>query len=117
MIKRESEMINEIKEQMRGGKGHVELKHIFTKDEVKGNARLCARITINPGNSIGVHKHENEEEIFYIISGKGLIDDNGTKTEVNPGDAVLTGYGDYHSVESIGTEPLVMLAVIIVERR
>ncbi|HHW49427.1 MAG TPA: cupin domain-containing protein [Clostridiaceae bacterium] len=113
MIKRESDMLNEIREQMRGGKGHVEIKHIFAKDELKGNVRLCARITINPGNSIGVHEHVNEEEIFYIISGKGLVNDNGTKAEVNPGDAIVTGYGGYHSIESIGTEPLEMMAVII----
>jgi len=98
MVKREKDMIKEIKEQMRGG---------------KGKARLCAKITINPGSSIGVHEHVGEEEIFYIISGKGLVNDNGTITEVGPGDAVLTGNGASHSVEAVGDEPLVMMAVIL----
>jgi len=113
MIKRAEQMIKEIKEQMRGGKGSVEITHIFKQDELKGKARLCAKITINPGCSIGLHEHVNEEEIFYIIKGKALIDDNGTKQEAGPGDAILTGGGATHAVENTGNEPLEMMAVIL----
>lgn len=113
MIRRAAEMEKEIKEQMRGGKGSVEITHIFKKDELKGKARLCAKLTLNPGCSIGLHEHSGEEEIFYIIRGNGLIDDNGQKTEVGPGDAILTGGGASHSVENIGTEPLEIAAVIL----
>jgi len=42
-----------------------------------------------------------------------LVNDNGTITEVGPGDAVLTGNGASHSVEAVGDEPLVMMAVIL----
>ncbi|MFZ5988315.1 MAG: cupin domain-containing protein [Bacillota bacterium] len=113
MIKRANEMVSEIKEQMRGGKGSVEILHIFKQDELKGKARLCAKITIEPGSSIGLHQHDNEEEIFYIISGKALINDNGTLKEAAAGDSILTGNGDSHAVENIGEEPLEMLAIIL----
>ena len=113
MIRKSSDMVREIKEQMRGGKGSVEITHIFKQDELKGKARLCAKITINPGCSIGLHQHLNEEEIFYIIKGKGLVDDGGQCCEVTSGDSILTGNGASHSIENIGTEPLEMLAVIL----
>jgi len=113
MVKRAEEMIKEIKEQMRGGKGSVEITHIFKQDELKGKARLCARITINPGCSIGVHQHVDEEEIFYVISGKGLVNDDGTEKEVTAGDAILTGGGASHAIENIGDDPLVLFAVIL----
>lgn len=113
MIKREKDMIKEIKEHMRGGKGSVELLHIFKQDELKGKARLCARITLTPGSSIGLHEHVDEEEIFYIISGNGSLNDNGTTIKVGAGDAVITGNGASHSVEAVGEEPLVMMAVIL----
>jgi len=64
MVKREKDMIKEIKEQMRGGKGSVELLHIFRQEELKGKARLCAKITINPGSSIGVHEHVVRKKYF-----------------------------------------------------
>lgn len=113
MIKRAEDMLCEIKEQMRGGKGSAEIMHIFNQDELKGKARLCAKITLEPGSSIGMHQHVDEEEIFYIIAGKGLVNDNGTQKEVNAGDSVLTGNGGSHSIECIGNEPLQMLAVIL----
>lgn len=113
MIKRANEMVKEIKEQMRGGKGSVEILHIFKQEELKGKARLCAKITIAPGSSIGLHQHDNEEEIFYIISGKGLVNDNGNVSEVVAGDSIITGNGASHSVENTGTDPLEMMAVIL----
>ncbi|AEV68877.1 cupin domain-containing protein [Acetivibrio clariflavus] len=113
MIKRADEMVKEIKEQMRGGKGSVEILHIFKQEELKGKARLCAKITINPGCSIGLHQHDNEEEIFYVVKGKGTVDDNGTLSEVKAGDAILTGNGASHAVENTGDEPLEMIAIIL----
>lgn len=113
MIKRAEEMVKDFNEQMRGGKGTVEVMHIFKQNELKGRARLFAKITINPSCSIGLHKHENEEEIFYVIRGWGQVDDNGVKNRINAGDALITGDGASHSVENIGNEPLELMAVIL----
>ena len=114
MIRNANEMIREIKDQMRGGKGSVELTHIFKQDEFKGKARLIAKITINPGCSIGFHEHVSEEEIFYILEGKGISNDNGIEREVSAGDATLTGDGASHSIENHGDTPLQLLAIILV---
>ncbi|HOV25009.1 MAG TPA: cupin domain-containing protein [Pseudobacteroides sp.] len=113
MIRRGSEMVKEIKEQMRGGKGSVEITHFFSQDEIKGKARLIAKISLNPGCSIGVHEHVNEEEIYYILKGKALVDDNGKKYELNAGDASLTLGGESHLIENIGDEVLEFVAVIL----
>jgi len=112
MIKRANEMVKEIKEEMRGGKGSVELTHIFMQDELTGKARLCARIKLNPGCSIGLHVHENEEEIYYIIKGNGLVNDNGVESKVFEGDSILTG-GASHSIENTGDEILEMIAIVL----
>lgn len=98
---------------MRGGKGSVELMHVFKTEEMTGKARLFAKITLNPGCSIGMHEHDKEEEICYVISGKGIINDNGIITELNPGDASITGNGASHSIENNGSEPLVFIAVVL----
>lgn len=113
MIKKSSEMLKEIKEQMRGGKGTVEITHIMNQNDLRGKARLCAKITIEPGCSIGYHQHDQEEEIFYIIKGKGVVNDNGLIFEMNVGDSVITGDGASHSIENTGNETLELLAVIL----
>ena len=94
MVRTADEMAAEIREKMRGGAGKVRIKHIFKPGEVKGKVRLIAEITLPAGASIGYHIHENEEEIFYFISGQGEVDDNGGRRQVGPGDAMLTAVQD-----------------------
>ena len=57
--------------------------------------------------------HEGEEEIFYILSGDGLLTEQGVSSHVGPGDAVLTGGGGGHSIENQGELPLEILATIL----
>jgi mannose-6-phosphate isomerase-like protein (cupin superfamily) len=114
MIKKSSEMLKELKDQMRGGKGTIEITHIMNQTDLKGQARMFAKITIEPGCSIGYHEHAKEEEIYYIIKGKGVVNDNGSIYEMNIGDSVITGNGASHSIENTGKETLELLAVILV---
>ncbi len=113
MIKKPCDMEKELKELMRGGKGSVEVTHIFKQEELKGKCRLCARLSINPGSSIGLHEHVGEEEIFYILSGSGIFTDNGVQKRVNAGEGLLTVGGEHHSIENDGEESLVLMAIIL----
>lgn len=113
MTKREVDMISELKENMRGGDGQVELIHAFNKEDFTGKCRLFAKITIGPGSSIGPHVHDAEEEVYYIISGIATANDNGTMVTLYPGDALKTGGGEHHAISNNGDEPLVFIAVIL----
>ena len=113
MIREQGKYRSEERKEMRGGSGSVRIEHLFEcGTEMLSPARLCGRLTLEPGCSIGFHRHENEEELFFIIRGEAEIDDNGTVKKVSAGDAVLTGNGAGHAVRNIGTSPLEILAVI-----
>lgn len=114
MVKRITDMEKEVRERMRGGTGSIEILHIFRPAELKGKVRLLARMRLPPGSSIGYHMHEGEEEIFYILSGVGLVTEQGVSSPVGPGDAVLTGGGGGHSLQNKGVEPLELIATILV---
>ncbi len=113
MKKQPKDMVHEIKEQMRGGDGQVELLHVFTQDELRGRCRLFAKVTLQPGCSIGAHVHDQEEEIYYLLEGVAEADDNGTPVTLKPGDALVTGGGQSHAIANRGTVPMVMMAVIL----
>lgn len=113
MIRRNGTYPVDERSEMRGGKGTVRIEHMWSKDEMKGKTRLFAKLTLVPGSSIGFHEHGGEEEIFVILKGKGRIQDGDEVAEVGPGDTILTGNGAGHAVESIGDEPLEMVAVIV----
>ena len=66
-----------IVQNMRGGEGSVQL--VKYADDVNS----VVRITIKKGSSIGWHIHEGDQEIIYVISGKGICieDDEESKSQ------------------------------------
>lgn len=113
MIKRDGQYQVEIKEKMRGGEGAVRIEHLWTPgDEMKANNRLFAKLILEPGSSIGFHRHDNEEEVFYVVKGRAEADDDGKVSLLNPGDTILTGGGAGHAIKSVGDTALELLAVI-----
>ena len=98
---------------MRGGTGKITVRHYLKPEEIKARTRLCAELVIPPGASIGQHDHTDEDEIYLIQKGRGVMTDGGKEFEVGPGDAILTGQGASHSVRNTGAEDLIITAVII----
>lgn len=113
MIRNGKDKSVEVREDMRGGRGKVFIAHLWKNDEMNaGCCRMAAEITIPPGNSIGFHRHEEEEEIFYIISGIADFDDDGRVVRLAPGDTTLTSAGSGHAIANAGRDDLVVMAVI-----
>lgn len=114
MLKKQDDFIKDVRTDMRGGKGDAVIEHIL-KDNMPANCRLVAKITLEPGCSIGYHVHTGETELFFMQKGIALINDNGTEVKAYPGDMLSTASGCGHSIENIGDETFEMTAVIILE--
>ena len=65
--------------------------------------------TIPAGVSIGTHLHGTNEEIYYLVSGKGILTYDGTECEMNPGDISLCTPG--HSHAFLALEDCVLIVV------
>ena len=113
MIKKNAERETEVRGRMRGGTGEVTIRHYFKKDEINAACRLCAELVIPPGAGIGPHEHSEEDEVFIIQQGRGIITDEGREQEIGPGDAILTGKGAEHAIRNTGEADLVVTAVIM----
>lgn len=75
--------------------------------------RMFSQADLEVGGEVAYHVHEGEFESYYIISGKGLYNDNGKEIEVNPGTVTFTPSGYGHGIKNIGTEKLVFIALIV----
>ena len=114
MFKQEKNWNPEVRREVRGGHGDVVFNHIYRKGvELNPNMRLFAKLVLKPGCSIGWHVHENEDEIYYILSGTAETDDNGVKRILQAGDSTLTRSGEGHSITALGSEKLELIATII----
>lgn len=114
MVVRPEQRETECRPKMRGGKGEVYVSSLAGTPR-QAHLRLASEILVPAGASIGRHEHSAETEYYYILSGKGLVDDDGALVEVGPGDAILTSDGAAHSVEALPDAPLRMLAFIVTD--
>ncbi|RGY97623.1 cupin domain-containing protein [Clostridium sp. AM58-1XD] len=112
MIKHANDLDTSLLPNLKGGRDTVRVVHILKTEEMHGTGRMFGVQIIPPGGSIGKHVHEGDFETYYILRGKGRINDNGNVQELYPGDMAHCCEGDYHELENIGDEDLAFLAVI-----
>ena len=65
---------------------------------------------LKPGSSIGYHL-QKEDEIYYVISGNGIMEMNGETFPIKPGDAILTRPGSSHGIKPNNNNDLTILIV------
>ncbi len=63
---------------------------------------------LKPGATIGYHLQEIDE-VYYILSGSGVMQMNGKEFPVKPGDAILTRPGSSHGLKQAGSEDLTLM--------
>ena len=113
MIRKAADCKKEYREAMRGGNGTVEITNFATPEELNNKGRLFANITLKAGCSIGYHVHEADSELFYIMKGEALYNDNGTECILQAGDVMICPMGTGHSLANNGEEDLEVCAIIV----
>ena len=89
-----------------GGQGTVKMeKLLHGPEEMLGKGRAYVRHTLNPGVSIGMHRHEGEMETMVIISGKAVHTINGEEQYLEAGDIIAAQPGDTHGIAQTGGMP------------
>ena len=66
---------------------------------------------IAPGIALEPHQHKMEEQVFFILGGKGIIKVGKEQHSVREGDAIYLPPGRDHSLENTGTHPLRFFAI------
>ena len=98
-----------------GTEGTPKMITILDAETMKDKGRLFAKITLQPGDKLGEHKHEGEWEAFYCISGSGMITVDGVAEQLTAGALSFTPSGSSHSIKCLGDEPFVIMALILNE--
>lgn len=95
-----------------GGKGWIHMEHLLLDHQKNPNVKLYAKVTIDVHASIGIHQHIHDSEVYTIISGTGKYHDNGNDIIVTANDVLFCDDGQFHALENIGDEPLILIALI-----
>lgn len=113
MITRSEDIKTEVRVGMRGGTGSAKIT--LLKEHLPSNLRLFGVITLNKGDEIGEHNHVGETEVYYIIAGEAMADDNGQSVVLKKGDSMFTGGGATHSIRNEKEEPMTFIAAIVLD--
>ena len=63
---------------------------------------------LKPGSGIGYHE-QHEDEVYYVLSGRGVMTLDDTRYDVAPGAAILTRTGSSHGLAQVGGDDLVVV--------
>jgi len=116
LITKLQDMRVDVRTNLFGGTGDFYLTHFLEKEHSADTGRLFAHSKLPPGCSIGYHTHTGEFEVYYILSGKALVNDNGQEHILESGDSILTPSGYSHSIANVGEGDLEYIAFIIFDK-
>src|SRR5262245_33814118 len=83
-------------------------------DKTPGMTFVFRKRALKPGAGIGYHE-QKEDEIYYVLSGKGVMTLDDKPHDVTAGTAILTRPGSSHGLKQVGNEDLVVLIAYEIE--
>lgn len=89
-----------------GGEGVLRHISLFDKVDFSSKLRFINYTILPPRTSIGVHKHGNDEEIYVILDGRGLMIVDGEEKEVSAGDIIINKPYGQHGLMNNSDEDL-----------
>ena len=104
MFKAYEMMETAVKHNAQGGEGSPKFRYLFSAEELGNRAELMAVITLEPGESVGVHPHTSN-------GGATMTEDSETRI-LGVGDAEFCADGHTHSIKNHTDKPMRFLAVI-----
>lgn len=67
---------------------------------------------LEPGASIGYHRHEENSEVIFLLSGRGVVRYDDTEETLLPGQVHYCPMGHSHALENRADVPLEFFAVV-----
>lgn len=92
--------IREIQKNCHDGKGEIVFREIFGKSVFKSKLSFFHETVIKPNSTIGNHLHTDNEEIYYVLEGEGVMIIDDERVKVKPGDATIVHGGSSHGLEN-----------------
>ncbi|MBQ9419649.1 MAG: cupin domain-containing protein [Synergistaceae bacterium] len=97
------------------GEGTLYGKFAFRREQATDDQAIkeIGLMTLKPGDSIGLHKHNDNEDTYIILSGTGLFTDgNGSEYIVGANSVTIAVAGESHALKNTGSDDLIFIDLI-----
>jgi mannose-6-phosphate isomerase-like protein (cupin superfamily) len=110
-VRNAADVMPAVRPSIHGGDGSFEMRFVYGDQELVSALRVFELCRLPPDTSIGEHVHDETEEIYFILSGVGVMSLDGMDREVHAGDVVLTQPIARHGIRNPGPSDLELLIV------
>ncbi|MCX8188323.1 MAG: cupin domain-containing protein [Nitrososphaeria archaeon] len=93
------------------GKGIADIKRIMRQSASEGRFEGLGLLRVPSNGIFPKHVHPEKEEIYYILSGSGLLMVEDSELNVTKGDAVYISGNVQHGLKNVSEEALVVLYI------
>jgi oxalate decarboxylase/phosphoglucose isomerase-like protein (cupin superfamily) len=88
----------------------MDVRWIVTRDTVGSEDSVFGLTYFPPGSRHEIHRHENAEEVEYLVAGEGVARVGDDDVAMGAGDTVFVPRNDYHGFRNTSeTETAVMV--------
>lgn len=95
-----------------GGKGTLDFRELVCGGRPAGRRlNFLHDNVLAPGVSIGNHRHDADEEYYYILAGHGTMTLDGVQFPVGPGDVTAVYPGGEHGLENTSKEDMRIIVI------
>ncbi|MDH5573159.1 MAG: cupin domain-containing protein [Gammaproteobacteria bacterium] len=88
-----------------------QIRELIHPDMHNNKAQSLAEAIIQPGQKTIKHQHGKSEELYYILSGQGMMTMNNDIFSVKEKDSIAILPGTPHCIENTGAKPLHILCM------
>ncbi|MGD2039545.1 MAG: cupin domain-containing protein [Anaerolineae bacterium] len=83
----------------------------FTNQDFVGEWGFVEYVTVPTGSAIPVHRHSQDEELYVVFQGQGILTLDNQEVEVGPGDLAACRKGSSHGLRNTSDEEIRLLVV------
>ena len=95
------------------GKGDLQAWLVLGRTDSQQGVQWMHDDTLPAGVSIGEHRHDGNEEIYYVVEGKGTMFLDGASFPIGPGDVSVVHPGHTHGLVNSKDGPMRLIVVCV----
>lgn len=85
--------------------------YVIDPESTPSRRLTMGHTTIYPTGCTTGHAHDDMEEVYFVISGEGVMRVGDDEFPIKPGDGLYVPPGEFHTTRQTGNVPLVVLWV------
>ncbi|MFC2037380.1 cupin domain-containing protein [Chloroflexota bacterium] len=83
----------------------------FGEQDFSGNWGFVEYVTVPVGSAIPVHRHDQDEELYFIFEGEGILTLDDQEVRVGAGDLAACRLGSSHGLRNTSKQEIKLIVV------